>query len=378
MDVPRRNTTIGHDLTYPARTIPAPPLQEDNSQYLQFLPPVMDTPIFDSKLNSTSIGLTGHLSGQFSLSPTGPSEGDEEKSSPHSDKSPSPDKNAASQLELTFYRRNLFQVSCNVTNARSAVYAMCSGPSGTESQRSRIIGLSMKVSVSGSDESKMPKLIYTPPKPVARKQEQEPAIKPVWPKDSGSEVVDWKRLQFRSATAHNGRRRLQNYFTLTVALYAELENCQRVCLVHANSRPIVVRGRNPLFYSNRQTIAISDTAAHVRDNTTLISYSSSAASATPALALKDERKSPLSSSDDDSDSNKPSLSVNEDSDTGSKTKKAKLNRHMIEAPLEEDGYQYYPMPPLYYQEPVEVVYRPHAVMHMASVESSMKRAYAMV
>lgn len=186
----------------------------------------------------------------------------------------------------------------------------------------------MEVSVSGTDETKKPKLLYTPPKPDTIKQEQLPAVKPLWPKDSAQgEVVDWKRLQFRSATTHNGRRRLQNYFTLTVAVFAELENRQRVRLVYAQSRPIVVRGRNPLFYRNRQTIAISD-----------------------RMPVKE--KSPTS--DEDSE---PVL------------KKVKPRP-------EEDGlYEYFPMPMNYYQPPVEVVYRPHAITH--SIQS-MKRVYTAI
>lgn len=43
-------------------------------------------------------------------------------------------------------------------------------------------------------------------------------------------------------------------FTITVTLYAELENTQRVALVKASSRPIVVRGRNPRFYQFRENI----------------------------------------------------------------------------------------------------------------------------
>lgn len=393
----RRNTTTGHNLTLPMSQQRLTPSlarhsqqqqqqqidaqsQPNYAEYLQLLPAVNDTPIFTSGKKPTHIGLKGHLSGQFSLSPTGPTDGGEEDRSP-SDKStntsPNSDKSASPNppLELTFYRRNLFQISCTVTNARSEMFAQTSSSKGGAPELSRIVSLSMQVSVIGSDESKKPKLLYTPPKPAADKQEQIPSIKPLWPKDNAhSEVIDWKRLQFRSATAHNGRRRLQNYFTLSVGVFAELENRQRVPVVHAQSRHIVVRGRNPQFYKNRPTIAISDT--HVRSTG---SFSSELPVINRPPSIKEEgRKTPdsvsQSSEDEDDLQNPRPLSDGMESPP----KKTKYDDSYVEE-NEKARYEYYPMPSAYYQPPVDVVYRPHAVKHsVPSMESSLKRQFTTV
>lgn len=368
----------------------------DNSKYLHLLPAVCEVALFDSRGNAAKMGLAGHLSGQFSLSPTGPSgstshdsempqdpsqatTGSEKPSPPRKSPSTSEPGLNSNQFELTFYRRNLFQVSCTVTNARNAIFA--DSPSGDKNQRSRIIGLSMEVSLSGTDDNKKPKLLYTPPKPDALKSKQEPSIKPLWPKDSAqSEVVDWKRLQFNSATLHNGRRRLQNYFTLTVSVIGELENRKRVRLVYANSRPIVVRGRNPRFYSNRQTIAISDVSSGPLSQPSSLGGSSSSK---PAEVFE------KTSSEEDEE---------EDEDTAMKdssSKKIKLEDEGDEEDDEEededkdDDYEYYQMPAAYYQPPVDVVYRPHAITHVsynapqvsmmpAGMDASMKRPNATV
>lgn len=385
-----------------------PNISSDNSKFLYFLSPVQEISVHDNHNNPISIGLVGHLSGQFLLSPTGPSSSsmnppndlDQESQEPLklspdvlSDKQSTPTKDQTSpklsptnsdspqqpQLELTFYRRNLFQVLCTVTNARNEMYACSPGEESTH--KSRIIGLSMEVSISGTDETKKPKLLYTPPKPDANKQKQEPIVKHLRPKDNvQAEVVDWKRLQFNSATLHNGRRRLQNYFTLTVAVIAELDNRKRVRLVYANSRPIVVRGRNPRFYSNRQTIAISEigsSATSIGQRPLLDTFTSRSPhlKAEPGKPIYEEKGDSSQKSvsskkikheeeDDDDDDD-----VNDDDDQGS--------------------YEYISMPPNYYQPPVEVVYRPHANTHpntrsrrtgpsmiSAGLEPTLKRAFA--
>lgn len=217
------------------------------SQYLELLPSIENTYIFDKKLNKVNILLNGSLSGNFFISRAKPDDEAQE----------------SKEYDLTFYRRNLFQISCTIRNARDAYYAVTN-----TNEYSRILSLKLGISVTGSDETKPIKLLYSPPKngsnnatsnPSITPSEIEPNLKRVFINDRGyDEVVDWKRLQFSSATAHNGRKRLQNFFTITVTLYAELENTQRIELIKSHSRPIVVRGRNPRFYQLRENIPLSE------------------------------------------------------------------------------------------------------------------------
>lgn len=249
-------TSISKPLANPTAPIPSQsipykinPLEISHpSQYLELLPSVENTYIFDKKLNKVNILLNGSLSGNFFISRAKPDDEAQE----------------SKDYDLTFYRRNLFQISCTIRNARDAYYAVT-----TNNEYSRILSLKLGISVSGSDETKPIKLLYSPPKNTSNNgpntpttnspAEIEPNLKRVIVNDSGyDEVIDWKRLQFSSATAHNGRKRLQNFFTITVTLYAELENTQRIELIKSHSRPIVVRGRNPRFYQLRENIPLSE------------------------------------------------------------------------------------------------------------------------
>lgn len=219
-----------------------------SSQYLELLPSIENSYIFDKKFNKVNVFLSGTLSGNFFISRTKPDDETQE----------------SKEYDLTFYRRNLFQISCTIRNARDAYYAVANN------EYSKIVSLKLGISVTGSDETKPIKLLYSPPKSnnsngtstmmaPTTPTEIEPNLKRVFINDSGyDEVIDWKRLQFSSATAHNGRKRLQNFFTITVTLYAELENAQRIELMKSHSRPIVVRGRNPRFYQLRENIPLSE------------------------------------------------------------------------------------------------------------------------
>lgn len=60
----------------------------------------------------------------------------------------------------------------------------------------------------------------------------------------------FERLQFKLATANNGRRRMgvQQYYKLTMELHATLENGESVVLASIDSCSLVVRGRSPNHY----------------------------------------------------------------------------------------------------------------------------------
>lgn len=283
----------------------------DNSHFLRFEPAVVETEVYNQDKRHVKIDLLAQLSGQFSLSPTN----NQQSGSTH--------------LELTFYRRNLFQVSCTVHYNSIPKYA--------SSDKSGIVAMSMEVSLSGSDESKQPKLLYIPLKSEKNQQDQAPRIKRVNGNASKIETIDWTRLQFNSATLHNGRRKLQNYFTLRVAMFAELENRKRVRLLYADSRPIVVRGRNPRFYKNRLTVPITDkmNSQHLQQ-------------------LMEDRQKAASHEDEEDVSEDEGMSEDEG----------------IVGDDSNAVYQYIPMPITYYDNPVDVVYRPHGITHATSTTTT--------
>lgn len=389
---------------------------EDN-KFLQFLPTKSDVRLFDHRGMETSLDLSGSLYGNFFLSqPT--SSASSPPSSSSTTRSPPPEgKKDLEKYELTFYRRNLFQVIVSVSNAQHATYA--ANPDNPMA-KSRILSLSLAVGVTGSEDKKPKQLLYCPPKtnvvvpgadtPGTKPAEQEPAIKLINPKNSGyDEVVDWKRLQFRTATAHNGRKKLQNYFSVTVSLYAELENAQRVCVANIASRPIVVRGRNPRFYQNRDNITLPD-GGNNRDRaaqpaqprnsltptamttTTTNSHTSgtiphdtnyyaptntatgggqnpdhSNTTPRPAHTISGPTHFPINEQIQlypHSARDLPQGSVRYSDDAEFKHIKTEHDDNTNAKPTAVDyDYEYFPMPVNYWLPPVEVVYRPHAVHH---------------
>ncbi|ORY95531.1 hypothetical protein BCR43DRAFT_493131 [Syncephalastrum racemosum] len=91
-------------------------------------------------------------------------------------------------------------------------------------------------------------------------------------------VVTFERIQFKSATANNGKRRAaQQYYILNVELFARLHNEQLIKVASNRSAPLVVRGRSPGHYSNT---AASPTDERRPSRTTKSSASANGAGST--------------------------------------------------------------------------------------------------
>lgn len=67
---------------------------------------------------------------------------------------------------------------------------------------------------------------------------------------SSQSIVTFERLQFKTATANNGKRRAaQQYYVIVVELLAKLRNGHTITVATARSSPLVVRGRSPGHYA---------------------------------------------------------------------------------------------------------------------------------
>ncbi|KAG0279389.1 hypothetical protein BGZ95_001367 [Linnemannia exigua] len=67
----------------------------------------------------------------------------------------------------------------------------------------------------------------------------------------GSYVITFERVQFKTATANNGKRRAaQQYYQVHVDLFAELETGDLILVAKSYSAPLVVRGRSPGHYAD--------------------------------------------------------------------------------------------------------------------------------
>ena len=181
----------------------------------------------------------------------------------------------SSPPELTCYRRNLFQITGSVTLPRMLTYIV-----NEQGERIPIVSQELTVSATESVEGSSVKIISVPWKtpatgtapPPEEKVEKEPSPipldQPANP-DVESEYsvypIAWKRLQFRVATANNGRRReLQQHFTIRLSVVANLSNGTRVSLCDALSGHIVVRGRSPRNFQQRKDVPLSGSGASMR------------------------------------------------------------------------------------------------------------------
>lgn len=71
---------------------------------------------------------------------------------------------------------------------------------------------------------------------------------------SNHNIVTFERLQFKTATANNGKRRAaQQYYEIAVDLYANFPGGEPIRVATCTSAPLVVRGRSPGHYADSHT-----------------------------------------------------------------------------------------------------------------------------
>lgn len=168
--------------------------------------------------------------------------------------------------ELTCYRRNLFQITGTLTLPRSLQCLMTD-----QGDQIPILGQELTISATESLEGNSVKIISVPWKtpatssaPAEDKTEKEPPTYPLdlsTGQDMDSEYVSfpisWKRLQFRIATANNGRRKeLQQHFVVRLKVVATLASGVKVPICEVHSGAIIVRGRSPRNFQARKDMPI--------------------------------------------------------------------------------------------------------------------------
>ncbi|KAE9963378.1 hypothetical protein EG328_011460 [Venturia inaequalis] len=229
---------------------------ERDHKLLSFSPPTFGYTLLDYASRQISISTNAQLHGMFFLA-----------ESPWA----VPGETAAPPTELTCYRRNLFQITGTLTVPRGMRYILTD-----QGEQIPILAQELVVSASESVEGNPVKIISVPWKtpatsgPVTEdKTEKEPSTMPLdlmSGQETGSEYVSfpisWKRLQFRIATANNGRRKeLQQHFVLSLKVMATLATGAVVPLCEAQSGAIIVRGRSPRNFQSRKDFPISSATA---------------------------------------------------------------------------------------------------------------------
>ncbi|KAL1956492.1 hypothetical protein VTO42DRAFT_7290 [Malbranchea cinnamomea] len=233
---------------------------DHNHKLLSFSVPMYHFPLLDYSLRRTSLSMTAQLHGMFFLAES------------QWTASPPPDPNVPRpQPELTCYRRNLFQITGSVTLPRSLRYIMTDN-----GDRIPILATELTVSATESVEGNPVKIISVPWKTPAANATGQPEDKtekepPAIPLDTmaGPDVdsdyatfsIAWKRLQFRIATANNGRRKeLQQHFIVRLKVVATLSTGAKIAICEAQSGPVIVRGRSPRNFQSRKDLPLSGSA----------------------------------------------------------------------------------------------------------------------
>ncbi|KAI1330155.1 NDT80/PhoG like DNA-binding family protein [Xylariaceae sp. FL0255] len=184
---------------------------------------------------------------------------------------------AVLQPELTCYRRNLFQISGSLITPRGQMSVILA----ETGEQVHVNNTDVTISAIESVDSHPVRLIVIPwktPPPnspeLPQTPDQEPQSLPLIPfpedgQDAEGEYavypIGWRRLQFRIATANNGRRKeLQQHFVLHLKVVGSLANGSRVTLAEATTAPIVVRGRSPRNFQARKEIPLLGSSAGSR------------------------------------------------------------------------------------------------------------------
>ncbi|RMD41795.1 hypothetical protein DV735_g3334, partial [Chaetothyriales sp. CBS 134920] len=229
------------------------PSIDRDSKYLSFSMPQYNFTLLDDSFRRSSLNIQAQLHGMFFLA---------ESQWPATPDAPPP------PPELTCYRRNLFQITGSITMPRNLRYVFTD-----DGSRIPIYELELTVSATESVEGNAVKIISVPWKTPSGGEAAKPEDKierepPGIPLDkmSGQDVdtdymtfpIQWKRLQFRIATANNGRRKeLQQHFTLHLKIMASLSTGEKISIAESHSGAIIVRGRSPRNFASRKDLPLS-------------------------------------------------------------------------------------------------------------------------
>ncbi|KAK4219816.1 protein pacG [Rhypophila decipiens] len=184
-------------------------------------------------------------------------------------------------LELTCYRRNLWQCSGQITLPRHV--SNCVDEQG---QQIPIVDVAASITAIESIEGKATEIISIPwkssnPALAGNNGGEEAKVAgspPTVPLDlsGGQELegnrvsapVSWKRLQFKHATANNGRRKgLQQHYVVQINLLAKTKTGDYIKIAEVQSGPVIVRGRSPRNFDSRKDVPLTGEKKLERRNT---------------------------------------------------------------------------------------------------------------
>ncbi|KAI8150230.1 hypothetical protein BJV82DRAFT_586373 [Fennellomyces sp. T-0311] len=164
------------------------------------------------------------------------------------------------------YRRNYFQVSG--TFDVHGINYLLQGPevpcllrkSEQELYQVEFFSIGVSACVSNNADKKIELVQHTPkrdkgpqmvPKPQPVRAGGNLHLASV---GSSHHIVTFERMQFKTATANNGKRRAaQQYYEIVIDLYANTSQGEEIRVATCHSAPLVVRGRSPGHYADSHT-----------------------------------------------------------------------------------------------------------------------------
>lgn len=228
-----------------------------------------------------------------------------------------------------------------------------------------------------------------------------------------------KQLQFRKATPYNGKLTLQNYFQLKVrlkAIVADLyyddyvddfsatsQNTDRneVLLHEVTSEPIIVRGRNPLFYEERNDLLLGNRNPDLRasfealrayvdesdddengEDSNVVPSGANAIASDEVDGADHEEREEEDAEVEDADINEEGEEEEEEEENGENNEiDENENSREVSVPsksspdlktlsIDKGRYKYFPISSIYYLPPITSVYFPHSAhQKMGNVRS---------
>ena len=184
--------------------------------------------------------------------------------------------NTGRPLELTCYRRNLWQCSGQITMPRLVTHVI-----DENGRQTPITEVSATITAKESIEGKPTEIISIPWKNSNLQGPEDPKVVGPPPSipldlvsaqdlDSGciSVPVSWKRLQFKHATANNGRRKgLQQHYVVQISLVGKTKSGEMIKIAEVLSSPVIVRGRSPRNFDSRKDVPLMGDKKMERRNT---------------------------------------------------------------------------------------------------------------
>jgi hypothetical protein len=260
------------------------PTELDN-KLLGFSAPILKATVVGENGQYSDVGMTAELYGMFFVA----------------EDVFGGENNTGRPLELTCYRRNLWQCSGQITLPRMVPQVI-----NEQGRNVPIFELAASITAVESIEGKATEIISIPWKsanPTAGEEAKVAGAPPNVPLDltTGQEVdatrvslpVSWKRLQFKHATANNGRRKgLQQHYVVQINLLGKMKNGEYLKIAEIQSGPVIVRGRSPRNFDSRKDVPLTGAASgekKLERRSTSTDANTAAAAGTNTGDLKSER-----------------------------------------------------------------------------------------